>query len=129
MDTTPEKQHAHVLSIGVLVGTWVALLILTGVTVYVARMDLGQLNIVAALGIASFKAAIVALIFMHLKYGGRFIPVAFVSAVVFAVILIGFVLFDTTQYQQDIVDYQADKARAAETTPAELPQTKPNPSK
>lgn len=47
---------------------WIILTILTAFTVYVARIDLGTFNIVVAMVIASIKAAIVALFFMHLKY-------------------------------------------------------------
>jgi cytochrome c oxidase subunit 4 len=47
---------------------WALLLVLTAVTVTVSRVQLGPLNIVAALGIASVKSALVIFFFMHLKY-------------------------------------------------------------
>jgi len=47
---------------------WGILTVLTVVTVAVARQDFGSLNIVFALVIASIKATVVALFFMHLKY-------------------------------------------------------------
>lgn len=47
---------------------WIALVILTVLTVYVAQFHFGSLNIVVAMGIASAKATIVALYFMHLKW-------------------------------------------------------------
>jgi cytochrome c oxidase subunit 4 len=40
-------------------------------TWWIAYYDLGPLNTVAALGIAAFKASIVALFFMHAKYSTR----------------------------------------------------------
>ena len=43
-------------------------MVLTGITVAVAYVDLGALNTVAALAIACFKALIVVLYFMHVKY-------------------------------------------------------------
>lgn len=43
-------------------------MVLTVVTVWVARHDYGVFNIVVALGIASVKATLVALYFMHLKF-------------------------------------------------------------
>ena len=92
----------HALSPGVLLATGVALLILTAITVYAAQVDLGRLNIVVALGIASIKASLVGLFFMHLKYDDRFNSVVLVSALFFAVFLIGFVIFDSTQYQPSI---------------------------
>ena len=48
--------------------TLVALLILTGITVLVAQFDLGEANVAAAVLIATIKASIVALIFMHLLH-------------------------------------------------------------
>ena len=119
--TTHNETKAHVVPLGVLIATWLALLVLTGVTVAVAKLDLGQFNIVAALGIASVKATIVALIFMHLKYGGRYLIVVFVASVVFAVILIGFVLFDSTQYQPDIIEREAAIKKAAAEKKAKPP--------
>jgi cytochrome c oxidase subunit 4 len=50
-----------------------ALVVLTGVTVVVAFLDLGLMNPVVALSIAVFKATLVALFFMHLKYSSRLV--------------------------------------------------------
>ncbi len=47
---------------------WIALMVLTFLTVYAAQFHFGELNVVVAMGIASVKASIVALYFMHLKY-------------------------------------------------------------
>ena len=49
-----------------------ALMFLTALTVACARIDLGALNLVIALAIASIKAALVALFFMHLIYDDKF---------------------------------------------------------
>lgn len=48
--------------------TLISLLILTGITVLVAQFDLGEANVAAAVFIATIKASIVALIFMHLLH-------------------------------------------------------------
>ncbi len=95
-------RQPHALPPGVLLGTAAALFALTAVTVTLSRLDLGAWNVVAALGIAALKASLVALFFMHLKYQGRFKAVVFAASVLFAVLLVGFVVFDTTQYQPDI---------------------------
>jgi cytochrome c oxidase subunit 4 len=86
----------------VLLGTAAALLGLTAITVASSRVDLGTWNIVLALAIACTKAALVALFFMHLKYESRFQLVVLVSAVLFAVFFVSFVVFDTTQYAPDV---------------------------
>jgi len=98
---------AHVLPVKVLVGTAAALLALTAVTVAVSLVDLGRLNVVVALAIATTKAAIVALVFMHLKYEDRFHLVVLVGAAVFAALLVAFIVFDTTRYQPDVRAHDA----------------------
>ena len=47
---------------------WLALMVMTAITVYVSYINFGTLNIVIALVVASIKASIVALFFMHLKF-------------------------------------------------------------
>ena len=49
------------------------LLLFTGITVGAAYIELGVLNPIVALGIASFKAVVVILFFMHVKYQSRLI--------------------------------------------------------
>ena len=50
------------------VWVWVGLLILTGITVSMAGMNLGLLSIVIVLSIAAIKSGLVLSYFMHLKY-------------------------------------------------------------
>lgn len=47
---------------------FVALLVLTAITVGISYIDFGMMNIVVAMFVASIKAMLVALFFMHLKY-------------------------------------------------------------
>ena len=104
----------HALPARVLLGTFAALVALTVVTVISSRMDLGKFNVVLALAIASLKATLVAMFFMHLRYEHRFKAVIFVTGVFFAALFVGFVVFDTVQYQPDLAAaLQALKAQAA----------------
>lgn len=48
-----------------------ALMVLTGVTVAIAYVDLGPLNTFVALTIAGFKALLVVLFFMHVRWSSR----------------------------------------------------------
>ena len=57
----PVKPKTYVL-------VWVGLLILTGITVSVAGMNLGRFSISVALLIAGVKSGLVLSYFMHLKY-------------------------------------------------------------
>ena len=58
----------HIIPSKTYYAIWIILLILTGVTAWVAFIDLGPLNTVVALVIATSKALIVTLFFMHVKY-------------------------------------------------------------
>ncbi|HSB21433.1 MAG TPA: cytochrome C oxidase subunit IV family protein [Anaeromyxobacteraceae bacterium] len=102
----------HALPAPVLVATAAALMALTVLTVVASRIDLGAFNVVLALAIAGLKASLVALFFMHLRYENRFSSVVFVTAVFFAVLLVGLVVFDTTQYQPDLRAAQQAAQRA-----------------
>ena len=50
---------------------WGALLVLTGLTVTMASLNLGALTIVAVLSIAAVKSTLVLFYFMHLRYERR----------------------------------------------------------
>ena len=62
------SEHEHIVPVSTYVIIGVSLLALTGVTVWAAFIDLGALNPVIALGIATLKAVLVVLVFMHVKY-------------------------------------------------------------
>ena len=59
---------AHVIPTRVYYTIFAILIVCTGLTVWIAFLDLGPLNTIAALGIAVFKATLVVLFFMHVKY-------------------------------------------------------------
>jgi cytochrome c oxidase subunit 4 len=71
METTTQTGHSHahaehVHGNGVYHRTLILLLILTAITVGASYIDFGQANIAIALAIATIKALLVALFFMHL---------------------------------------------------------------
>ena len=74
---------------------FVTLILFTAVTVWVAFMDLGAINNVVALGIATIKATLVLLYFMHVRHSSTLTKVAIAGGIAFFVILIVFVLADT----------------------------------
>jgi len=72
------------------IAVFAALLLLTVVTVLVSYVDLGLWNAVVALLIASVKASLVALFFMHLKSESRLVwGFALVPVLFLALILLG----------------------------------------
>ncbi|MCA9425626.1 MAG: cytochrome C oxidase subunit IV family protein [Candidatus Omnitrophica bacterium] len=103
-----EEHHGvgHIVDWRVLIGVLVSLLILTWLTVKVTEFDLGSLNIVIALGIATLKASLVCLFFMHLYYDQPFNSIILVSSLLFVLIFILFSLLDLSAYQSSIIpDY------------------------
>lgn len=70
------------------------LIVMTGVTTAVAFFDLGLANPVVALSIAVFKASIVALYFMHLRYSSRLTWIVGGAAIFWLGILLVLLLSD-----------------------------------
>lgn len=70
------------------------LLTLTGVTAFVAMVDLGPFNVVVALIIAFFKASLVALFFMHLKYSTHLTWIIAGAGIFWLAILLALTLSD-----------------------------------
>ena len=85
---------SHIASVKSYVLIFVTLMVLTTVTVLVAYVNLGQFNKVVALGIASFKATLVVLYFMHVKYSSRLTKLVVVSGFFFLIILLGLTMAD-----------------------------------
>lgn len=61
----------HIVSKKVYYTIFLTLLVMTGITVWVAFIDLGPLNNIVAMTIAVFKATLVVLYFMHVRYSSR----------------------------------------------------------
>jgi cytochrome c oxidase subunit IV len=71
-----------------------ALMVLTAVTVFAAYVNLGNLNAPVALAIATFKATLVVLFFMHVKYSSRLTKLVVATSLFFLVILLGEMMMD-----------------------------------
>ena len=95
---------AHVAAVKVLLGTWIALMILTVITVAATKVDFGPaMNLGIAMAIAVVKATLVVLFFMHLFYDKLFHSVVIVGGILAAALFVGFALMDSSQYQQDLI--------------------------
>ena len=84
----------HVSSIKLYVSIFMTLMVLTAVTILVAYVNLGPWNKVVALGIASFKATLVVLYFMHVKYASRLTKLIVVTGFFFLAILLAETMVD-----------------------------------
>jgi cytochrome c oxidase subunit 4 len=74
---------------------WIALLVGTGLTVYAATLDLAPYNAAIALTIATIKATLVALFFMHVWHAGeKLIKLVVIAALFFLLLLLGLTMTD-----------------------------------
>jgi cytochrome c oxidase subunit 4 len=71
--TNPEHSEHHIVSPAQYALVFGTLLLFTLLTVVAANIDLGVFNPIIALAIASFKAVVVILFFMHVKYQSNLI--------------------------------------------------------
>ena len=88
------EKNAHIFEYKTLALTLAGLLVMTGVTVGAAYIDLGWVNVWIALAIASIKASLVLLVFMHMKFEGPALRWSFLSTVGFLAVMIGFTFWD-----------------------------------
>ena len=86
--------HDHVTPLSVYFGIFGALMALTAITVAVAWVDLGSLNILVALGVAVVKATLVVLYFMHLKYSSKLTWVVMGSGLFWLFMLLTVIMAD-----------------------------------
>ncbi len=84
----------HVLPMKVYINVFIILLIFTALTVLVARFDFGMMNSVIAMAVATVKATLVALYFMHLKYDDKSNAVCLVGAFFFLIVMFIFIALD-----------------------------------
>ena len=78
----------HISSVGFNWLIWAILIVGTVLTAWIATVDLGKFNTVVALFIATCKASIVVLFFMHVKYTSEKMTKAVLLAAVFWLILL-----------------------------------------
>ncbi|MFI4859472.1 MAG: cytochrome C oxidase subunit IV family protein [Phycisphaerales bacterium JB063] len=126
-DTHGDADHGHhdhehhVVSWKLLTGVFLALMVLTVLTVAAINVDLGPLNIVVALGIALVKALLVVFIFMHIWWDRAFHGLLIAGSLFFVTLFIAFTMIDTAHYDQDIKTddriQEAEAIKLGEFTP------------
>ena len=85
----------HIVPVRVYIAIFLALMVGTAVTVVAALHDFPwQFNTVIALTIASIKATLVVLYFMHVRYSSRLVWVIVASALFWLAILFAFTFSD-----------------------------------
>ncbi len=96
------KSVGHIVSLGLLLKVFGALVVLTVITVAASYVDFGEFNLVVALAIAVIKATLVVLFFMHLLWDKPFNAIVFVGCLIFVGLFISLALLDTGQYHGSV---------------------------
>ena len=89
-----EGPHPHVHPVKVYWIVFGLLLMLTGVTVWVAGYDFGSFSAAVALLVAGTKACLVLAVFMHLWFDNKFYALVISSSLVFLFLFFLFTLID-----------------------------------
>ena len=83
----------HVLPLGVYFKTYFSLLILTAITFGASYLHLGDVGgLIVAMAIATVKAALVCVFFMHLLWDKKFNAVLFLTSVLFLILFLSMTL-------------------------------------
>lgn len=98
-----DQQLAHVLPLKLLLGVFGGLVVLTWVTVAATWVDLGAGNLWLAMAIATLKASLVALFFMHLRWDRPINAIIFFTALLFVMLFVGMLLADTSSYLPEMI--------------------------
>ena len=97
---------AHVVDVRVLLCVFAVLATLTAITVTVSYFDFGVLNLFVAMSVATIKAALVVLYFMHLRYDNVFYAFIFLVAVAFLGLFLSITMFDSVEYHPQVQAWQ-----------------------
>jgi cytochrome c oxidase subunit 4 len=89
------SEHSESSSLTTYFAVWAALLVGTYITYKAAFLDLGRFNAAVALVIATTKALLVALFFMHLKGASeKLLKLVVISTIFFLFILLALAMAD-----------------------------------
>lgn len=87
--------HPHISADGFYFKIFLALCMLTLLTIGVAGIHLGKANLIVAIVIATMKASLVVTFFMHLKDDNRFNALMFIGALLFIGVFFAYTMNDT----------------------------------
>ncbi|MFN6401059.1 MAG: cytochrome C oxidase subunit IV family protein [Planctomycetota bacterium] len=94
---------SHPMPIWMLLSVFFALLFLTGLTVFQAQFDLGNAEIWMSLTIATIKAGLVILFFMHLLWDKPLNAIVILGSLIFVALFLGFTLMDAEGYREKLI--------------------------
>lgn len=105
-ETKPGYDLGHPMDMKILIGVFVALLALTVLTVVVADLGLGAADLSVAMLIATVKATLVAVFFMHLIHDKGVNVLFFIGSILFAGLFLAVALGDTWQYADEVGEFR-----------------------
>lgn len=109
--------HFHVSPWQTLVAVFVALVCLTGLTVYVATYDVGRFDLLAAMAIATVKCFLVMGFFMHLKYDRAMNRLVFFGSILFFCLFLGITVIDLDASKPAMDEYRTEVPFIKHTEP------------
>ncbi len=103
---------AHPMPVWKLLAVFFALIVLTWLTVVQSQIDTGAMEVWLSLFIATVKATLVILFFMHMIHEKPFNAILFISSFIFVALFLGLTLYDAHGYK-DLVELQKPPADVA----------------
>jgi len=99
----------HVVPLRTLAGVFALLMVLTAITVMATWFDAGspQVNVLIAVAIATVKAILVGLYFMHLRWDSPLNSAILIISLIFLGLLLIFVLWDSFNYAGNLMPTDA----------------------
>ena len=98
-----EGEFSHPMPIWMLLTVFVTLLVLTVATVYQSSFDLGNVEVWLSLAIATVKAGLVIVFFMHLLWDKPLNIIIILSSRIFVSLFLGFTMMDAQGYRENLI--------------------------
>ena len=103
------EHFAHPAPAWILFGTFGALIFFTVLTVVIAdHVHLGSFELLVSMGIATIKAVLVGMFFMHMFWDKGFNVLVFLSSLLFFALFIGFALMDSYETLPNVTNFYSD---------------------
>jgi cytochrome c oxidase subunit IV len=100
--------YSHPVPLSILFGTFIALIVLTALTVAQSTVIPAAAEIYVALSIATVKGSLVMIYFMHLRHDKSFNILIILFSLAFVAVFVGFCSMDSISYQSDISTWELD---------------------
>ncbi|QDV28692.1 hypothetical protein Spb1_05570 [Planctopirus ephydatiae] len=94
--------YSHIMPLWILFAVFASLIALTALTVALSGVALGTAEIFVSMGIATIKALLVAVYFMHMRHDKPLNVLICTFSLVFVALFIGLLLFDSMEYYPNI---------------------------